>query len=199
MLDTLRSLYWRVALRLRGARVGSGLRVGGPLRILCRDGASLKGLTIGDRVTFTGTTHLRMRRQGRVTIGDGVSLGTEVWLVAANDTELRIGRDTIIGSYCILNGGHGVRIGEKCWFAAFVYVNTSDHRIARDRPIQEQGYVGAPVAIGDDSWIGGHAFISKGVTAGTGAVIGAGSVVTRDVPPYAVVVGNPARLLRYRE
>jgi acetyltransferase-like isoleucine patch superfamily enzyme len=54
------------------------------------------------------------------------------------------------------------------------------------------------VVIGNDVWIGANAFITSGVTIGDGAVIGAASVVTRDVPPYAIVGGNPARLIRYR-
>lgn len=55
-----------------------------------------------------------------------------------------------------------------------------------------------PTVVGHDVWIGLRAIIMSGVTIGNGAVIGAGSIVTKDVPPYAVVVGNPARILKYR-
>ncbi|WP_308462078.1 CatB-related O-acetyltransferase [Mesorhizobium sp. INR15] len=55
-----------------------------------------------------------------------------------------------------------------------------------------------PIRIGNDVWIGRRAIILSGVTIGDGAVIGAGAVVSKDVPPYAVVVGNPAALVRYR-
>jgi len=55
-----------------------------------------------------------------------------------------------------------------------------------------------PVNIGNDVWIGRSAIILSGVNVGNGAVVGAGSVVTKDVPPYAIVAGNPARLIRYR-
>jgi hypothetical protein len=54
------------------------------------------------------------------------------------------------------------------------------------------------VTIGNDVWIGAHATILSGVTIGDGAVVGAGAVVAKDVPPFGIVVGNPARLLRYR-
>jgi len=52
--------------------------------------------------------------------------------------------------------------------------------------------------IGNDVWVGAAALVLKGVTVGDGAVIGAGSVVTKDVPPYAIVTGNPAQIIRYR-
>ena len=53
-----------------------------------------------------------------------------------------------------------------------------------------------PITIQDKSWIGMHSIILEGTTIGTGAVVGAGSVVTRDVPPYTVVAGNPARIIK---
>ncbi|WP_281040324.1 MULTISPECIES: CatB-related O-acetyltransferase [unclassified Mesorhizobium] len=55
-----------------------------------------------------------------------------------------------------------------------------------------------PIVVGHDVWIGARAIIMSGVTIGNGAVIGAGSVVTKDVPPYAIVAGSPARIIRYR-
>jgi len=198
-MTRLRSLYWRLFLRLGGAKVGRRLTVAGPLDILCRDGATLANLEIGDDVTLSGRTYIRLRKSGRVRLADGVALGAEVWLVAANQAELAIGRGVRIGSYCILNGGHGIRIGEHAWFAGFVYLNSSDHEIAKGRLIQEQGYVGAPIVIGRDNWIGGHVSVNKGVTTGDGVVIGAGAVVTHDQPADAIVVGNPGRILKYRE
>lgn len=55
-----------------------------------------------------------------------------------------------------------------------------------------------PIRIGNDVWIGARAMIMSGVTIGDGAIVGAGAVVARDVPPYAIVVGNPGRVVRYR-
>lgn len=55
---------------------------------------------------------------------------------------------------------------------------------------------GKPITIGEDCWLGGNVIVVPGVTIGKGATVGAGSVVTKDVPPYTVVVGNPARILK---
>ncbi|TGV65023.1 CatB-related O-acetyltransferase, partial [Mesorhizobium sp. M00.F.Ca.ET.158.01.1.1] len=55
-----------------------------------------------------------------------------------------------------------------------------------------------PITVGHDVWIGARAIILSGVTIGNGAVIGAGAIVTGGIPPYAIAVGNPARILRYR-
>jgi acetyltransferase-like isoleucine patch superfamily enzyme len=66
-------------------------------------------------------------------------------------------------------------------------------------PIQDQGVTRKGIHIEDDVWIGNRVIVLDGIHVGRGAVIGAGSVVTKDVPINAVVVGNPARIVRYRE
>ena len=199
MWNWIRTLYWRVKLRTRGARVGRTFRVRGPLEVLLRDGASWRNITIGDDVTLGGRTYIRLRKNGRIAIGNGVSSGSEVWFVGANDAELAVGDATTIGSYCILNGGHGLRFGAHCILAAFAYFNSSDHAFVRGDLIQRQGFVGAPIEVGDDVWVGGHVYVGKGVTIGRGSVIGAGAVVVRDISEYKVAVGNPARVVKDRE
>ena len=201
MMSPFRKLYsllWRFYLRARGARVGRNLCVEGPIRILLRDGADLGNLEIGNDVTLGGKTYIRIRRQGRIILGDDVRTGTDVWLVAANDATLRVGAKTVLGSYSIFNGGHGLTVGADCTFAAFVYVNTSDHAFEKGTLIREQGFLGAPVAIGDDVWLGGHVFVNKGVEIGSGSVVGAGAVVVDSIAENKVAVGNPARIIRER-
>lgn len=82
---------------------------------------------------------------------------------------------------------------------SFIY--TYNHETLRtDIPMQEQGGTAEKtVSIGNDVWIGSRVTILPGVTIGNGAVIGASSVVTKDVPPYAVACGNPAKVVKYRE
>ena len=193
-----RSLFWTLYLRMRGGQVGKGFCVLGNLDILLRDGACFSNIRIGDNVTFGGKVYIRIRKNGKLILGNEVRTGPEVWLVTANDSEFRVGEKSILGSYTIINGGHGITIGSNCIFAAFVYINTSEHGFKKNEFIQNQGFFGASIKIGNDVWIGGHTFINKGVNLGTGSVIGAGSIVFKDVPEYKIVIGNPAKVLKDR-
>lgn len=195
----IRSMFIAWYLRSRGARVGKNFLAAGPVEILLRDGASLRNLEIGENVTLGGKVYIRIRKDGRIILADGIRTGTDVWLVSANAAELRIGKNTILSSYSIFNGGHGLKVGSYCIFAAFVYINSSDHGFQKGELIQKQQFFGAPIEIGDDVWLGGHVFVNKGVRIGRGAVIGAGAVVTDDIPEDAIAVGVPARVIRRRE
>ena len=93
-----------------------------------------------------------------------------------------------------------VTIGDDTWIAPNVYICPSTHNCKdRNRTIREQGVWGGDITIGKDCWIGVNVVISPGVTIGDGAVIGANAVVTKDIPPYAIAVGAPARVIGYRE
>jgi maltose O-acetyltransferase len=96
--------------------------------------------------------------------------------------------------------GDGTNIGSNVMMGPEVLILTQNHRIAQfDRPMLQQGFGPVtPVHIEDDVWIGARAIILPGVRIGSGSVIGAGAVVSRDVPRGAVAVGNPARTVRYR-
>lgn len=92
-------------------------------------------------------------------------------------------------------------IGKHVMMGPDVCIYTRNHKFDRtDIPMDQQGFADErPVIIGDDVWIGARVIILPGVRVGTGAVIGAGSVVTKDIPDYAVVGGNPARILKMRK
>jgi acetyltransferase-like isoleucine patch superfamily enzyme len=112
-----------------------------------------------------------------------------------------IGAGTYIGEHNNLRAGGGViRIGDKCLVSQGIALIASNHSIDRDRAIRDQPWdtrkVG--VTIEDDVWIGANAAIMAGVRVGKGAVVAAGSVVSRDVPEYAIVGGVPAKVLKYR-
>jgi len=199
LLTRIYSRFWTHYLRSRGAKIGKGLRLEGRLQLLLRDGATLNNLIIGDNVTLGGRIFIRMRKNGKIILHDGIRTGTDIWLVAANDNEIEIGEKTILGSYSIFNGGHGLKIGTHCIFAAFVYINSSDHGFNKGELIQHQPFFGAPIHIGDDVWLGGQLFVNKGVSIGEGTVVGAGSVVTKDIPADKIAAGNPARIIRDRE
>lgn len=101
--------------------------------------------------------------------------------------------DTIIGSFCSISDG--VRIGLAQHPTN--YFSTS-HFCFDNLNREDVGFVDEPCAIGNDVWIGSDVLIMGGINVGDGAVLAAGAVVTKDVPPYAIVGGVPAKVIRYR-
>jgi acetyltransferase-like isoleucine patch superfamily enzyme len=111
-----------------------------------------------------------------------------------------------IGSYCnfnsdvIITGGGGVTIGDWVGFGPGVKIWSINHRFDDpDRPWQLQGHERRPVIIEDDVWLGANVFVAPGVTIGKGAIVAAGSVINKKIPPYALVSGNPGRVVGWRK
>lgn len=194
----LKTLFWKRYLRSKGATVGDNFFVRGGFNILLRDGGTLKNLIIGNNVIIDGKTYIRMRKNGKIVLSDNVKIGNEVWLVTANDATLKVGKDTYIGAYGIINSGHGVEIGSDCLFAAFVNLNSSSHNHKKGELIRKQGYTGAPIRIGNDVWFGIRVVVTQGTTVGDGSIVGAGSVVTKDIGDNQIAVGVPAKVIRER-
>lgn len=96
---------------------------------------------------------------------------------------------------CVILDNNEVRIGSHVMFGPGVQLYTAAHDL-RAEPRNRGIEVAKPIAIEDNVWIGGSAILLPGVTVGLNAVVGAGAVVTKDVPPNTVVVGNPARVIR---
>lgn len=119
---------------------------------------------------------------------------------AVTCSKIRLGRAVVIRPGCMLfaDDFEGITIEDNVMLGAGVHVYVNNHRFDDpSRPIIEQGYLpSAPVHLKTGCWIGACAVILPGVTIGENAVVGAGSVVTRDVPPRAVAAGSPARVVR---
>jgi len=112
---------------------------------------------------------------------------------------IRIGDNSGIGVNARLNGT--VIIGDNVMMGQDVAMFSINHEFSRiEIPMIHQGFQeDRPVRIGDDVWIGDRAIILPGVRVGNGVVIGAGAVVAKDIPDWAVVIGNPARVVRLRK
>lgn len=120
--------------------------------------------------------------------------------VAPRSGFITIGKGCSINRNCVLLGYGGITIGNNVRIAANTSIIAFNHNFAdADTPIIEQGNSWKGVTIEDDVWIGTGVRILDGVTLGRGAVIGAGSVVTKSVPPFSVAVGSPARVIKTRQ
>lgn len=112
---------------------------------------------------------------------------------------LSIGDNSGIGIRACINGP--VSIGRDVMMGQEVIIYTTRHNDDRlDIPMRQQGMKEVmPVTIGNDVWIGGRVIILPGVTIGDGCIIGAGAIVTKDIPPHSVAVGVPAKVVRQRK
>jgi acetyltransferase-like isoleucine patch superfamily enzyme len=120
-----------------------------------------------------------------------------VWITAPGDARVRIGAGTFLNIGVMVAAENLVEIGEHCMLANGCFVSDANHRIDDpELPVTMQGFESkGPTRIGDNCWLGLGVAVTSGVTIGERSVIGANSVVTRDIEPFSVAAGAPARVL----
>ncbi|GEN79713.1 hypothetical protein N867_16365 [Actinotalea fermentans ATCC 43279 = JCM 9966 = DSM 3133] len=147
---------------------------------------------------FYAYTHVEPRR--RLSAGPGLRMSPTASL--RNGERITLGRGVHVGERCSLWAGDTsgrIRIGDDVLLAPEVFLTASNYGTAAGRLMAEQPRREADVVIGNDVWLGARVVVLPGVRVGDGAVVGAGSVVTKDVPPNAIAVGVPARVVSWRE
>lgn len=139
-----------------------------------------------------------MLRQGRLELGEGVLLEPYVWLTGGDTGVIRIGAGAILNVNVMVAANTLVEIGEHSMIGNGCVVTDADHRFDSDSlPVTWQGFTTkGPTRLGANCWLGANVVVTSGVQVGERAVIGAGSVVTSDIPARAVAVGAPARVIR---
>jgi acetyltransferase-like isoleucine patch superfamily enzyme len=167
--------------------------------------------------------NVRLRFAGNIRLGHGVYLDENTYLhatpggirIGANtivmhgavlhvynfrrmpQSQITIGCDSLIGEYTVIRGQGGVTIGDRVYTSPFTQIIAVNHVFDDPaRPFVEQGITAEGIVVEDDVWLGANVVVTDGVRIGKGAVVAAGAVVTRDVPPHTVVAGVPARVIK---
>ncbi len=165
---------------------------------------------------------VRLEIPTRIFLNDRVFIGENCWISSGSiDGEIVFGNNTFIAHRCTLRGHGGkIFIGEHVHISRNSYINgAGDVEIGKDTlfgpnvviasgghnfedlnlPIRLQGDEKAKIRIENDVWLGANVCVMPGVFIGKGAVVGAGAVVTKDLPPYSVAAGVPAKIIRNRK
>ncbi len=152
------------------------------------------GVTVGDGCFVAPSASVSGRPGQGLTMGDRGFVAANAYVTDA----VTLGNDCTINPFATLrgpiSGGDGVRIGAYACLVGF------NHGFADpQQPIFKQPHTSKGIVLGEDIWIGAHATIVDGVKIGSHSIVAAGAVVTKDVPAYAIVGGNPARVIRLRD
>lgn len=172
--------------------------------VFIQDGAEFIGahqIEIGDRVYLFRGVRINARDNNcRICIGKEVAIERGVDIAGGENCQIEIGENTFIGPYTCIGGPGHVKIGKHCLIAAQTGIIANNHNFADPvQKIRDQGVTQKGIVIEDDCWLGFGVKVLDGVTIGQGSVIGAGAVVTKDIPAYSVAVGVPAKAIANRQ
>jgi acetyltransferase-like isoleucine patch superfamily enzyme len=193
--------------------VGVGLRGIAYKAILQADGIPLiehhvrllcpANIRLGKQVYLDSQVYLHALPAG-IHIGEGTSLMHGCTFHVFNFRDLPhagifTGKHCFFGEYTSIRGQGGVHIGDGVYTGTHVQIAAVNHVYSDpDQFIKDQGITAQGIRIEDDVWLGSNVVVVDGVTIGKGSVVGAGAVVTKDLPPYSVAVGVPAKVVKNR-
>ncbi len=188
----LRGVFYRLILHMRGlAAIESGVRLRYASNIHLQRG-----------VYLDSNTYLHACPNG-IEIGENTIVMHGAVLHVYNfrgmpQSGIKIGRDSLIGEYCVIRGQGGVTIGDRVYTSPFTQLLSVNHVFDDpNRPFVEQGITAQGIVIEDDVWLGAGAVITDGVRVGHHSVVAAGAVVTKDVEPYSIMAGVPAKFIKH--
>lgn len=150
------------------------------------------------RYTWMNSIKSLFLRLSGAKVGKRVTFYQRVWIAPVRN--LVIGDDVDLALGVTITTTGGVYIGDRTMVGYYTHILSRNHRIPSDRGrIFGAGHIDLPIVIGKDVWIGANCVLLAGVTIGEGAVVAAGSVVTKSVEPFTIVGGNPSKLLKTRD
>jgi len=161
-------------------------------------------LSTGPRCFIGHSSHIDCTSLGGITLGNKVTIREYAWIQLTSHLNkpghsLFIGDNTYIGPFAKIGAAAKVTIGRQCQFGPSLTLIAEEHDFDRGDLIINQGVSRAGISIGDDCWFGTGVTVLDGVTVGRGCVIGANSLVTKDIADFSIAIGSPARVIRSRE
>ena len=152
----------------------------------------LETITIGEDCFIAPEVNIFAEPNRNIIIGNKCMVAADSFIHGP----IIMGNEVAINHSCSIDGGKvGIIIGDRTRIANNVTIYAFNHGMAPDAPIYQQAVSSSGITIGKDVWVGAQAGIVDGVTIGNQAVIGMGAIVTKDVPDFAIVAGNPARII----
>lgn len=165
---------------------------------------SSRHISCGCNLILDDNVYINALSRGGIVLGNNVSIGKNS-IIECTGVIRELGEKLLVGDHvgfspnCFVQVRGCVQIGSNTIFGPYVSIHAENHNFAEcSMPIRRQGATRKGIKIGDDCWIGAKAVILDGTTIGTGAVIAAGAVVTKDIPDFAVAAGVPAHVIKYR-
>ena len=156
----------------------------------------METVEIGQNCFISPLAHIFAEPGRKIIIGDNTFIAADCTLHGP----LEIGSEVAINHHCILDGGRaGIKLGDQVRIAAYSHLYAFDHGMEMAQPIYQQAVRSQGIEIGKDVWLGAHVGIKDGIKIADHAIIGMNSMVTKDVGHAEIVVGNPAKFVRYRK
>lgn len=139
----------------------------------------------------------------KVTVGSRTVIRERVWIAALKHEDghgkISIGEKVHLARDSIISSAYNVTVGREVTFGPHAIVMDNNHGFHNpEMTVMRQGLTGSPVTIGDYAWLGANSVVLPGVSVGKGAIVAAGAIVARDVPPYTIVGGVPAKAIGTR-
>lgn len=184
-----RAYRWLLGGMGRGCALGAGIALRSPGRI-----------RLGDRVMIDDQAVLDAKGEtSRITLGSDILVGRST-ILSCNEAVIELGDLISIGPFCFFASKGGIRVGSGVSIGSGTHLMAGGH-VAEDpdAPVLTQARTAVGITIEDNVWIGSGAKVLDGVTIGRGGIVAAGAVVSKDVPAYTVVMGNPARVVEKRK
>ena len=205
-MDLLNILSNRLILMVRGCfrkfgfkSCGKVVFIGNKVKLIHKGRISLgNGVTLGNNVEINALSINGVKIGNNVNLGDFSAIRCTGSLKKIGKG-IKIGNDCGFGDYCFFGAAGGIEIGDSVIMGQNVRFHSENHNYSKtDIPIRLQGVTNKGIKVEEDCWIGAGVVFLDGVNIGKGSVIGANTIVNKDIPSYSIAVGNPVKIIKNR-